>query len=108
MVDRRLTHLSTKVRSITSPTQGRSCDSQTTDHKNDAKKKEADGSQERAKTKVYLNETQRQLGDEGDEGDELAEARDERCEDQHENIDAVSVHRRHRAVPVPRAREEAR
>ena len=60
-----MAHLSTKVRSITSPTQGRSCDSQTTDHKKDAKKKKAGGDQERGKTKVNLDETQEELGDEG-------------------------------------------
>ena len=103
-----LTHLSTKVRSINSPTQGRSCDSQTTDHKKDAKKKETDGDQERGKTKVNLDETQQEPGDEWDEGDELGEARNEHREDQHKDIDAVIIHRRHRAVAIPRARGEAR
>ncbi len=58
--------------------------------------------QERGKTNVNLDETKDELGDRGDEGDELAEASDERHDDHHQEIDAVMVHRRHRALTVPR------
>lgn len=102
-----LMHLSTKARSVTSPTQGRRCDSQATDNHNDVNKKDVDGNNERAKTKVDLDEQQGELGDNADEDDELAEARDEHRDDQHEQVAAVRVYRWHGAVTVPSARGEA-
>ena len=98
-----LRHLSTKARSVISPTQGRRCDSQATDNQNDVNKKEVDGKNERVKTKVDLEEQQAELGDNADEDEELSEARDEYRDDQREQVAAVSVPRRHGAVAVPRA-----
>ena len=98
--------LSTKARSVTSPPKGRSCDSQTANNNNDVNKKELDGDQETAKANVDLDEPQDELGDQNDEDDELAEARDKDRDDQHEDVDTVIVLGWHRAISVPRAREE--
>jgi hypothetical protein len=99
--------LSTNARSVSSPTQDRRRDSQTTDSKNNADKKEVNGDKERANTQVDREEQLADLGDNEHEGDKLAEARDEQLEDNHEDSDAVMVRGRHATVAVPRAREEA-
>ena len=100
--------LSTKARSVTSPLQGRSCNSQTANNNNDVNKNEADGGQEPAKADVDLYEQQEELWEHDDEDDELAEARDEDRDDQHEDVDTVIVLGWHRAMSVPRANGEAR
>jgi len=97
----RLMHLSTKARSVTPQTQGRKYDSQTTDNNDDVEKKEVDREQERAEAKVDLDEQKGELGNHADEDNELAEARDEQRDNQHEQVAAVIVHRRHSALAVP-------
>ena len=68
--------------------------------------KKGEGSQERAKENVDLPQRQGELGDQCDEDEELAEARDKHRNDDHEQVAAGIVHRRHRAKAVPRARDE--
>ena len=101
-------HLFTNARSVISPPQGRSRDSQATDNDNDVNKKEIDGDQERAEAKVDLDEQQGELGDHADEDDELPEARDKKGDNKHEDGDTVIVRRRHSALAVPRAKGKAR
>jgi len=101
-------HLSTKARLVTPLNKGRRYDSQTTDKNDDVKKEEVDGKQERAEAKVDLDEQKGELRNHANEDDELAKARDEQRDNQHEQVGAVIVHRRHGALAVPRAREQAR
>ena len=101
-----LAPLSTKARSASSPNQEGKGDSQTTDNRNNGRKKVPDDHQEREKANVDLAEQQSELGDYGDEDDELVEARDEQCKEGQEYTAEACVPKWHRAKAVPRARDE--
>ena len=83
-------------------------DVQTADNNDDVNKKEVDSNQERAEGDVDGDEQEENLRDHASEDEQLAKARSQELNDHHDNVGAVGVRGRHRALAVPWAREEAR